>query len=455
MEAEPVQPKRASTEAIFSFLGDVPWWIIIIAIVGLFVGFSVLTNIRYRDAIYFILDLPWDRNLVGEVPLEDSVWSYQPVASIPLRPGTYNLYAEYDTVQAAPIEDTLALLEEPAAGAAEIARIEERERVSITRWKVIPKQNLQPEQLWAFVETEDGRTGWALESGFSQMTFKEVARSEFYRVQVTDEAEPGDGDVISQSTGEQVIVLGTNTPILEGTAPSGSFVRIYDKYDLGRTLARIWQAKGLILSIRATLLGFGLALILGLLSGLMLVSKSPITLAIAKLYVEVIRGIPMLVIILYAGFVVSPALRDATGGRLDLRGFPGAVLGLGFGYGAYLAEVFRAGIQSIHYGQMEAARSLGMSYFQAMRHIVLPQAIRVVLPPLGNDFIAMLKDSSLISVVALPEILQQGRLWVSRTFRGFEGYNTVALFYLVMTLVLSLLVRFIERQAALPGRSED
>ena len=121
----------------------------------------------------------------------------------------------------------------------------------------------------------------------------------------------------------------------------------------------------------------------------------------------------------------------------------------------YLAEVFRAGIQSIHRGQMEAARSLGMSYFQAMRHVVLPQAIRVVLPPLGNDFIAMLKDSSLISVVALPEILQQGRLWVSRTFRAFEGYNTVALFYLVMTLILSLLVRFIERKTALPGRVED
>jgi polar amino acid transport system permease protein len=127
---------------------------------------------------------------------------------------------------------------------------------------------------------------------------------------------------------------------------------------------------------------------------------------------------------------------------------------LGFGYGAYLAEVFRAGIQSIHRGQMEAARSLGMSYFQAMRHVVLPQAVRVVLPPLGNDFIAMLKDSSLISVVALPEVLQQGRLWVSRTFRAFEGYNTVALFYLVMTLLLSLLVRVVERKIALPGRSE-
>jgi polar amino acid transport system permease protein len=210
-----------------------------------------------------------------------------------------------------------------------------------------------------------------------------------------------------------------------------------------------------VLTVRATFAGYGLALMLGLLTGLMLVSRNPITLSISKLYVEVVRGIPLLVIILYAGFVITPALRDATGGKIDLSGFPGAIIGLGFGYGAYLAEVFRAGIQSIHRGQMEAARSLGMSYFQAMRHVVLPQAIRVVLPPLGNDFIAMLKDSSLISVVALPEILQQGRLWVSRTFRAFEGYNTVALFYLVMTLLLSLLVRFAERKTALPGRVED
>jgi polar amino acid transport system permease protein len=98
---------------------------------------------------------------------------------------------------------------------------------------------------------------------------------------------------------------------------------------------------------------------------------------------------------------------------------------------------------------MEAARSLGMSYFQAMRHVILPQAIRVILPPLGNDFIAMLKDSSLISVIALPELLQRGRLWISRNFRAFEGFNSVALIYLLMTLVLSFVVRMIERRSSI------
>ena len=172
---------------------------------------------------------------------------------------------------------------------------------------------------------------------------------------------------------------------------------------------------------------------------------------ISTIYVEVVRGVPMLVIILYMGFAITPALRTATNEVVDLRGVPAAVIGLSFGYGAYLAEVFRAGIQSIPKGQMEAARSLGMGYFKAMRYIVLPQAIRVVLPPLGNDFISMLKDSALISVIALPEVLQQGRLWISRNFRAFEGYNSVMMTYLMMTLLLSLLVRSIERKTALPG----
>jgi polar amino acid transport system permease protein len=172
---------------------------------------------------------------------------------------------------------------------------------------------------------------------------------------------------------------------------------------------------------------------------------------ISTLYVEIVRGVPMLVIILYMGFAITPLLREASDGAIDLRGLPAAVIGLAFGYGAYMAEVFRAGIQSIPKGQMEAARSLGMSYPQSMRHVILPQAIRVVLPPLGNDFIAMLKDSALISVIALPEVLQQGRLWISRNFRAFEGFNSVAMLYLVMTLLLSLMVRFIERKTKLPG----
>lgn len=203
---------------------------------------------------------------------------------------------------------------------------------------------------------------------------------------------------------------------------------------------------GVKLTLQTTVVAFTLALVFGLLGGLGRVSKNPVLFAIATLYVEVIRGLPMLVIILYAGFVIGPLIRDTTNGALDPPMLQRAIIGLGFGYGAYLTEVYRAGIQSIHRGQMEAARSLGMTYFQAMRYVVLPQAFRVILPPLVNDLSALLKDTSLISVIALSDLLQMGRLYVSRTFRAFEGYNTVALLYLIMTMILSSLSRVLERR---------
>jgi polar amino acid transport system permease protein len=136
----------------------------------------------------------------------------------------------------------------------------------------------------------------------------------------------------------------------------------------------------------------------------------------------------------------------------DISMLARAIAGLAFGFGAYEAEVFRAGIQSIERGQMEAARSLGMSYFQAMRYVILPQAVRVILPPLGNDFIAMLKDSSLISVLAVRDLTQLGKLNRSRTFRTFETWNTVTYLYLSMTLVGSLGVKWLERKFKGGGR---
>ncbi len=209
---------------------------------------------------------------------------------------------------------------------------------------------------------------------------------------------------------------------------------------------------GIFLTLRVTFMAYALAVLIGLFVGLMRVQTNPVLYAFSTLYVEVVRGIPLLVILLYAGFVISPKLFARPTRRSGFLQHPKteAVFGLAFGYGAFVAEIFRAGIQSISRGQMEAARSLGMSYPQAMRFVVLPQAVRVVLPPLGNDFISMLKDSALISVLALPDLLQLGRLYVSRTFRAFEGYNTVAILYLAMTLFLSMMVRVIERRTRLP-----
>jgi polar amino acid transport system permease protein len=127
------------------------------------------------------------------------------------------------------------------------------------------------------------------------------------------------------------------------------------------------------------------------------------------------------------------------------------MIALSVGYGAYLAEVYRAGIESIERGQMEAARSLGMSYAQAMRFVILPQAVRRVLPPLGNDFIAMLKDSSLVSAIAVNELTKLGQIEAARTFDTFRAFNAVAVLYLALTLVLSLGVRLIERTARVGG----
>jgi polar amino acid transport system permease protein len=224
---------------------------------------------------------------------------------------------------------------------------------------------------------------------------------------------------------------------------------------------------GVRLTIIVTLVSFSIALILGLLAGLARVSSNVFLRNISTLYVEVVRGIPLLVLIIYFAFVLTPTLVDLIKGLGNLLALgplaqigegmrnlhiqdmdmtTRAVLGLAFGYGAYEAEVFRAGIESIARGQGEAARSLGMTSRQAMRYIILPQAIRRVLPPFGNDFIAMLKDSSLISVLAVRELTHLGKLNRARTFRTFETWNTVAFLYLILTISLSLLVKLLERR---------
>lgn len=233
----------------------------------------------------------------------------------------------------------------------------------------------------------------------------------------------------------------------------------------------VYLKDGVLTTLRITFISYSIAIVLGLVTGLARTSKNTLVYTIATLYVEVIRGIPMIVLVLYVAFGVVPVsinlinLIGSWGLSLIDTGALGtffsslenysirnismelrAIISLGVGYGAYEAEVFRAGIQSIGRGQMEAALSLGMSYFQAMRFIILPQAIRRVLPPLGNDFVSLLKDSSLATVLAVNELTQLGRKRRSSTFRVFETFNVVVYLYLAMTLLLSALVRFIENK---------
>jgi len=206
-------------------------------------------------------------------------------------------------------------------------------------------------------------------------------------------------------------------------------------------------APAVIVTLKLAFAAYGLAMVLGLIAALGQLSSHPILYTLARLYVEVVRGVPLLVQLIYIAFVLTPFLADLTGQRWLRSDMVRATLGLGIGYGAYLAEIYRAGIQSIPRGQTEAARSLGMSPWLAMRHVILPQAIRVILPPLGNDFVAMLKDSSLASVISVQELTYTGSLLNARTFRSFETYNVVALLYLIMTLLGSVGVRGLERWA--------
>jgi len=227
---------------------------------------------------------------------------------------------------------------------------------------------------------------------------------------------------------------------------------------------------GLQVTVKTTLIAYVFAILLGLLAGLGRISKSVILNNISRLYVELIRGIPILVLIFFIALVGVPVLVDGMNNfgywlsdqgvdilgniftaitNQDISMNARAITALAFTYGAYLAEIFRAGIQSIVKGQMEAARSLGMSYAQAMRYVILPQAVRNVLPALGNDFVAMVKDSSLVSVLAVRDITQVSRLYAGTTFRFRESYIILAVMYLTMTVILSLGVQLLERRLRL------
>jgi polar amino acid transport system permease protein len=225
---------------------------------------------------------------------------------------------------------------------------------------------------------------------------------------------------------------------------SGSMGELSDLFS-GDMLAFV--GRGVSLTLYITFSGFFFAMIIGLLVGLGRISDNFLVRTLAVTYVEFIRGVPTLVLIFTLALVVVPGVLNFIG--LEGMGVSNTARGtaaLAIIYGAFLAEVFRAGIESVAKGQMEAARSLGMNYRQAMRYIIMPQAIRNILPALGNDFIAMLKDSSLLSVLAVREITQLARLHAGTTFRFRETYLVLTFLYLLMTISLSLLLRWYERR---------
>ncbi len=195
---------------------------------------------------------------------------------------------------------------------------------------------------------------------------------------------------------------------------------------------------GAAVTIEITAVSVALGFFIGLVVGVARISSYKILRILAAIYADCIRGTPLLVQI----FLIYFALPIATGARVDP--FAAAVLACGINSGAYVSEIFRAGIQAIDPGQMEAGRSLGLTWWQTMRHIILPQAIKNILPPLGNEFIAMLKDSSLVSVIGFEELTRRGQLIIAQTYGSFEIWLTVAALYLAMTLAISRLIAFLE-----------
>lgn len=210
---------------------------------------------------------------------------------------------------------------------------------------------------------------------------------------------------------------------------------------------------GLILTFSVTIGGFIVAMVAGLVVALGRMSKRTIPRNLAMYYIELMRGIPVLVTLFMFGLVIVPWFFDLVGigprspiASKAVR----ATLAVGLIYAAYIAEVFRAGIESVRRGQREAGMSVGLNGRQVFRLIVWPQAIKNVMPALGNDLIALLKDSSLVSILAVREITQMSKLWTGRSFQFFAGFMILAAMYLTLTVSLSMALQWYERRIATP-----
>ena len=205
-----------------------------------------------------------------------------------------------------------------------------------------------------------------------------------------------------------------------------------------QSLPLLLAGAGITIEITALSVGFGMAI--GVIVSLIRLSGIKPLRILGNIYVDFLRGTPLLVQI----FLVYFALPALIHHRVDA--FVAAIAACSINSGAYVAEVFRGGIESIDKGQMEAGRSLGMTWWQTMRYIILPQAFKRIIPPLGNEFIAMLKDSSLVSVIGFEELTRRGQLIIARTYASFEIWLTVAVLYPIMTLAVARFVGLLERR---------
>lgn len=198
--------------------------------------------------------------------------------------------------------------------------------------------------------------------------------------------------------------------------------------------------QGALITIEITLMAVGIGFFIGLFAGIARICRIKALRIIATIYADCIRGTPLLVQIFLIYFALPMLIHT------QINPFVAAVTACAINSGAYVSEIFRAGIQAIDHGQFEAGRSLGLSWWQTMYYIILPQAFHNILPPLGNEFITMLKDSSLVSVIGFEELTRRGQLIIAQTYASFEIWMTVAALYLIMTLAIAKFVSFMEHK---------
>ncbi len=197
---------------------------------------------------------------------------------------------------------------------------------------------------------------------------------------------------------------------------------------------------GILVTIKISVISLFLAVILGIVFGIFSISKSKVLKGISTIYLYIIRGTPLMVQALFIYFGIAPLIAKRSDPIIC------AIIALTLNAGAYMSEIFRGGIQAVDNGQMEASRSLGLSYLTTMRKVILPQAVKVMIPSIINQFIVTIKDTSILSVISIRELTASGQIIVARNFKPMETYAIVAMMYFILITALSLLSMYIERR---------
>ncbi|MEN8189265.1 MAG: ABC transporter permease subunit [Thermodesulfobacteriota bacterium] len=274
-------------------------------------------------------------------------------------------------------------------------------------------------------------------------------------IEINSEIEGEVQSIESQGTSTVIAVRGDDGVTVNYDVPEGEILASQgDMVFIGDTLGKYQEwvpgllLLGLIMTIKVSIYSIIIGILLGIIGGIARISVNPAARWMAYTYVELIRGTPLLVQIFIWYYIGSTLVNQlfAKYGGFEIPAFWYGVIALAIFTGAYVTEIVRSGIQSINRGQTEAARSLGMSHFQSLGYIIMPQAMRRILPPLAGQFISLIKDSSLLGIIAVRELTKATREAVTTSFASFELFFTCAALYLVLTFTLSLFVQYLERR---------